>query len=145
MMARETRERLRDQLIRHEGIRLRPYYDTTHHLTVGVGRNIEAVGISKDEALYLLSNDMDTAILRLTFYKWFPDLDEVRQAALVNFMFNVGWKTFEDFTHMIASLERQDYEAAARQMLDSLWAEQVGTRATELSAQLRTGEWQDVA
>ena len=53
------RQLLRSQLERHEGLRLKPYRDTVGKLTVGYGRNLEDVGISRDEADFMLDNDID--------------------------------------------------------------------------------------
>lgn len=136
------RERLRQQLIRHEGVKVRPYYDSKSYLSIGVGRNLETVGISVDEAKYLLGNDIDRAIHALASYAWFPALDAVRQAALVNLMFNIGPKSFAGFKRMIAALQRSDYGTAALEMLDSQWSHEVGSRATELAEQMRSGAWQ---
>ena len=41
---------------------------------------------------------------------------------------------------MWAAIHRRDYNAAADEMLDSKWAEQVKGRATRLSNIMRTGE-----
>ena len=45
-------------LKRHEGLRLKPYQDTIGKLTIGYGRNLDDRGISKEEAEYLLRNDI---------------------------------------------------------------------------------------
>ena len=47
-----------EQLKRHEGIKLTPYKCTSDKLTIGVGRNLEDVGISEQEAEMLLQNDI---------------------------------------------------------------------------------------
>lgn len=46
---------LKEELIRDEGLRLKPYRDTVGKLTIGVGRNLDDVGITKDEAMHLLA------------------------------------------------------------------------------------------
>lgn len=51
-------KRLRDQLIEHEGLKRRPYRCPAGKLTIGIGRNLEANGISEHEALYMLYNDL---------------------------------------------------------------------------------------
>ncbi|HAC30701.1 MAG TPA: lysozyme, partial [Marinobacter hydrocarbonoclasticus] len=53
------RNLLKTQLKRHEGLRLKPYLDTASspRLTIGYGRNLEDVGISRDEADFMLDND----------------------------------------------------------------------------------------
>ena len=47
-------DKLLSDLVRDEGLRLRPYADTVGKTTIGVGRNLTDVGISHDEALALL-------------------------------------------------------------------------------------------
>ena len=42
---------------------------------------------------------------------------------------------------MLAAMEQGDYQTAAKEMLASKWAVQVGRRAVELSKIMQTGEW----
>jgi lysozyme len=130
-----------EQLVRDEGLRLKPYKDSVGKLTIGIGRNLDDVGISHDEALMLLQSDIDraSAWVRSTF-PWSINLDEVRQAALVNMAFNLGSRV-DGFVQFIAKLRAGDYEGAAHEMLNSLWAKQVGPRADRISQQIRTGQW----
>jgi lysozyme len=142
MNAAPDRERLRAQLIRHEAIRLKPYVDTVGKLTIGVGRNLDDVGLSEDEALYLLSNDLDQRIRALiAAYPWFVDLDPARQAVLVDMAF-MGLAKLAGFTRMLAAFARKDYDDAAAEMLHSRWATQVGHRAIDLARQTISGVWQ---
>ena len=67
---------------------------------------------------------------------------EPRQAALINFVFNVGIGTAEKFKNAMEALKQSDYDTAAREFLDSRWAKQVGKRAEQVTEQIRTGEWQ---
>ena len=46
-------------LKRHEGLKIFPYHCSQNKLTLGIGRNLEDNGISKDEAYYLLNNDIE--------------------------------------------------------------------------------------
>lgn len=59
-------EQLKKELIRDEGFRSKPYKCTAGKLTIGVGRNIEDNGITEDEAMYLLENDIASCIKQLT-------------------------------------------------------------------------------
>lgn len=132
---------LEAQLQRHEGIRLKPYTDTTDRLTIGIGRNLTDNGITMTEALFMLRNDIATAAAELEArLPWVADLAPVRQQVLVNMVFNLGWFSFSKFKKMLAELAAKNYEGAAKQMLDSKWAIQVGKRATELAEQMRRGE-----
>jgi len=128
-------------LKRHEGFRKHPYLCTAGKLTVGYGRNLEAVGISEDEATYLLERDVMWAMAHLRREPYWAGLNEPRQAVLINMVFNLGWAGFSKFRRMLDNVRAGDYGSAAEEMLDSTWAEQVKGRARELAAIMRTGEW----
>lgn len=129
-----------EQLTRDEGLRLFPYVDTAGKTSIGVGRNLTDVGISQAESDVLLQNDIASATAKLErLYPWFSALDPVRQAVLINMTFNMG--SISSFPRMLALVQAGDYAGAAAEMLDSLWARQVGDRAQRLSQQMQTGEW----
>ena len=133
-------ESLTDTLIRHEGMRLEPYQDTVGKLTIGVGRNLDDNGISREEALLLLSNDIDQARAELlSCYPWVASLNQTRQDALINMVFNLGMPRFSKFRKMLAAMEEGDFDQAAQEMLDSRWAEQVKGRAIELARRMAMG------
>lgn len=131
---------IEEELIRDEGLKLKPYMCPAGKLTIGIGRNIEDVGISEDEALYLLRNDIENCNTDLTemgfqFYNFSPN----RWRVLVNMRFNLGPNRFRQFKKMIAALRDGDYEKAADEMMDSKWARQVGDRANRLAKMMREG------
>lgn len=134
------RSLLKSQLERHEGLRRKPYRDTVGKLTVGYGRNLEDVGISRDEADFMLDNDIEAVERQLATVDEYQSLVNVRQTVISNMAFNLGFHGLMQFERMWAAIARNDYEAAAREMLDSKWANQVGARAVELSEIMRTGE-----
>ncbi|MBF0424806.1 MAG: glycoside hydrolase family protein [Magnetococcales bacterium] len=129
------------QLVRHEGLRLYPYNDTTGHQTIGVGRNLTDVGISEAEAYVLLRNDIAKVRAGLMAdYRFFATLDEVRQRVLIDMAFNLGRKGLGTFQNFLRAVARGDYADAAQEMLKSRWADQVGKRAHTLSAMMESGE-----
>jgi lysozyme len=131
-----------EQLKRHEGLKLKPYKCTADKLTIGVGRNLEDVGISEEEAEMLLQNDIQRATVQIQReFPWTTELDEVRFAALINFTFNVGIGTVGKFVNAMALLKAGSYDMAADEFLNSRWAKQVGQRAIDVTDQIRTGEW----
>jgi|UniRef100_UPI0040471DBB lysozyme len=131
-----------EQLKRHEGLKLKPYKCTADKLTIGVGRNLEDVGISEEEAEMLLQNDIQRATVQIQReFPWTTELDEVRFAALINFTFNVGIGTVGKFVNAMALLREGSYDMAADEFLNSRWAKQVGQRAIDVTDQIRTGEW----
>jgi lysozyme len=135
-------DHIKQQLIRHEGLRNRPYHDTATppRLTIGVGRNLDDVGVFADEIELMLTNDINRAIKDLTSHiEWWNSLDEARRGILVNMTFNMGISGLLKFQKMLAALQTGDYQKAADEMTDSAWYKQVGVRALELVNQMRTG------
>ena len=131
---------LKDMLIRHEGLRLHPYRDTVGKLTVGVGRNLDDLGITEDEALYLLTNDLDRCYCELDkALPWWRELNEARRAVLLNMCFNLGWPRLSGFKEMMLCLQAGSYARAASEALDSKWARQVGDRALRIAKLIREG------
>lgn len=136
--------RLIETLRRQEGVKNTLYKCTSDKWTIGVGRNLEDVGLSDEEIDYLLENDIErTEELLDEYMDWWRDLDSVRQEAMVNFVFNVGIGTAQKFKKAMAALQEQDYDTAADEMMDSNWSKQVGQRAVEVTEMIRTGEYQD--
>lgn len=126
-----------EMLIRHEGLRLKPYRDSVGKLTIGVGRNLDDCGITSSEARYLLLNDLRTVEVSCTFFPWWKDLDGERKKVILNMMFNLGATRFSKFKKMIEYIAAGEYSQAATEMLNSTWAKQVGSRATELADIMR--------
>ena len=134
---------LERQLIEHEGLMLKPYLDTAHkpRLTIGVGRNLDDVGLrSEAEAIYLLRSDIE-AIWRELTRRWptVASLDEVRRDVCVDMAFNLGVTGFLKFRKTIGYIDDGKYRTASAEMLRSAWADQVGNRAVRLSEMMASG------
>jgi len=125
----------KELLIKHEGIRFTPYKCTAGRLTIGVGRNIEDKGITEQEALYLLDNDIAECTRDLAnnlFKGMFYSFPENIKSVLINMRFQLGYSGFRNFKKMIKAFHDWDFAEAAKQMRDSKWFEQVPKRAKEL-------------
>ena len=154
------REKLKAELVKHEGKRNHVYKDTEGHPTIGVGFNldrgdaktkIEALGLDyakvkagtqdlTDAQVYqLLDGDMDTAIVdSKSVFPKFADLSDVRQRVIADMMFNLGKSKFLGFKKMIEAVNAGDFAKAADEMKDSAWYRQVGQRGKTLEKMLRT-------
>jgi lysozyme len=133
------REKAKALLAKHEGLRTKPYRDSLGILTIGFGRNLEDVGVRVSEAHLMLENDIDDVDLQLRrLIPCYQFLTNARQAVLVDMGF-MGVTKLLQFKKMLGALERGDYQLAAIEILNSKWATQVGTRATELAAIMRAG------
>lgn len=137
-MAKDLANKLLKQ---HEGLKLKAYKDTEGKTTIGFGRNLDQVGISLEEANMLLDNDIDIAEKELRKQAFYKKLNIVRQTAVIDMVFNLGYTKFLGFTKFISYLDQGKYEAASKEMLRSKWAKQVGQRANNLSEMIRTGEY----
>lgn len=154
-MRLESGEKLKYQIKRHEGYSNRPYKDSMGVWTGGWGHNLEVdptgVPDGVDLASWLIPEELAEQWFNKDFNKalfgclekipFFGVLSDVRQAALVNMAFNLGIKGLLKFKLTLGALESGAYYEAARQMIDSHWARQVGVRASELVFQMLTGEW----
>ena len=140
---RVDKGKLIDMLILHEGLELKPYQCTADKTTIGVGRNLQDVGITEDEAKYLLQNDIDRILKEVEHWSFLEKLNEPRQAVILDMVFNMGVTRFNANTWVktFAAIQDEDFDEAANQMLDSKWANQVGQRAIRLSQMMRKGEW----
>ena len=130
-----------DVVKRHEGFRSLPYKDTTDHLTVGYGHNLDEP-MSNELAEIILHYDLTQALRSARSLAYYDSLDQVRKDAILNMIFNLGKTKFLGFKRMNAAFHIGDYSLAATEALDSKWArEDVGQRAVEIANQIRTGEY----
>lgn len=138
-------DHLREQLKRQEGYRFSAYQDTNGYVTIGYGHMIDEKrggGISERVAELLLDDDIYEARKQLDrVYPWANSIKQQRYEVLVNMVFQMGISGFGSFRRMLAHLQKADYAKAADEMLDSKWAKNHPLRATELSQQMRFGEW----
>ena len=148
---------MEQELERDEGLRLSAYKDPAEKLTIGVGRNLDdnplspaellVIGhdcrtqpITKEQALYLLGNDIKATTLCLDrFLPWWANMDEVRKRVLINMCFNLGISRLLQFKETLHWMQLGHYNAAASCMAESKWAAQVGQRAVRLENMMRTG------
>lgn len=131
---------LRAELIRDEGVKLKPYRDTVGKLTIGVGRNLDDVGITQVEAARMLDADIQRTMAALdSALPWWRNLDEVRGRVLVNMAFNLGVAGLLGFKHTLADMQAGNYALTAAGMRASKWARQVGERAERLAVLMERG------
>lgn len=132
---------LKELMIKHEGLKLKPYKDTVGKLTIGVGRNLDDNGISEDEAFKMLENDIYGWVIP-TLKKLFPEFDKFsinRQNALISMMFNLGEVRFRGFKQMIFAIQTGNWNLASEQAVASKWYSQVKNRGIEIAHALLKG------
>lgn len=131
---------MKELLKEQEGLRLTPYKCTAGKLTIGYGYNLEE-GISENVANILFDESLAWVVQATSKLPWFKHLNEWRQGVVENMIFNMGLPRFMKFQRFIKYLEIGDFDKAANEMMDSLWAKQVGIRAEHLSMIMRQGKF----
>lgn len=138
-------QKLYKDIEREEGFVATAYKDHLGYTTIGIGRMIDEKrggGISHEEALYLLRNDVARCITALrNKLEFWDELNEARKAALVHMTFQLGINGFMRFKRMIMRLEQEDYVKASEEALDSKWARSdTPDRARRIASVIRNGE-----
>jgi len=137
----ELTARLSKQLQIEEGVKLQLYHDTKGILTIGVGHNIQANGISPAVAELMLQEDIAANVKFLSAYSWYTALSDVRKAAIIDMSF-MGPERLLHFVLMIHALMRNDWAGAAKEVVDSQWYKDVGaTRAQRVAKMIGTDQW----
>lgn len=155
----EHHETFLRQLMRHEGTRKDKrgrhvaYRCQAGALTIGYGHNLDAnpipgVGegdvLYEDEARELLIADVERFGKDLDKkLPWWRELNEPRQAVLLNMAFNMGVPGLMKFRRTLQAVREQRWDDARTGMMASVWARQVKKRrSSELATQMLTGRWQ---
>ena len=129
----ELEKLLIPHLVHEEGFVPHAYRDHMGYLTIGVGRLIDKEkggGITRDEAEYLLWNDVDKRTAALwDRIPWIKSLDTVRQAVLVAMAFQMGVEGLLGFHQTLKYVQQERWGQAADSMRASLWARQTPARA----------------
>jgi len=130
-----------DNLIKlQEGLRLKPYTDTTGNLSIGYGRNLTRDGISQAEATMMFQDDVASVERELSLNApWYTQLNDARQSVLINITYNEGIGGLMQFKDMLRALEAGNFEEASKQLLDSLADKQLPSRYNKLAYILETG------
>lgn len=130
--------KLAEEITAEENCVLHAYQDHLGFWTLGVGRLIDARkggGISKEEANFLLMNDVQRIVAALDkALPWMKDLSDSQQRALCNMAFQLGVDGLLGFKTTLARLRAGDAQGARQSALQSKWATQTPARAERVTA-----------
>ena len=131
------------QLKVHEGFKAKPYRDSIGIWTIGYGINLEQ-GMTEREAAMILEERVRKLRHRLSMViRPWKQLSPARQDVLVNMAYNLGISGLLRFKKMLKALTAEAYSHAADEMMNSIWAGQVGSapgqRAHVIAEQMRKG------
>ena len=136
-------DKLREQLKIDEGVKYEVYKDHLGYPTFGIGHLVvegdeehgKPVGtpVSEDRVNAVFESDVQKFVSESK--KVFPNLDDLPEEAqqvIVNMCFNMGAPRLSKFKKFIAAVNDGNWSTAAVEMMDSMWATQVGKRAERL-------------
>ncbi len=132
-----------------EGYRLKLYKDSVGKWTIGIGHNIDDLGLSPAIVTAIFAEDVAAVEAMLDkYFAWWRQLDEVRQRVVINLAFNLGPQLGQEETHpgllkwttTMGKIQAHDFAGAADAMLaNGRWVSQVGPRAQRLADRMRKG------
>lgn len=126
-------DKLKQMIVLHEGKKLWPYRCTAGKLTIGIGHNLEAKGISNAVADLMYEEDIKEVIDDLhIIFESFDNLPEQIQLVLADMRFQLGGYGFRKFKKMIKAVNNSNWKEMIVQMKDSRWYKQTRNRAIDL-------------
>ena len=142
-------EQLREELTEDEGCKYEIYLDHLGYPTFGIGHLVrdddpehgEEVGtpVSEDRVIAAFESDIETVLSDCNkLYSDFEDLPEETQLIIANMMFNLGYPRLSAFKGMKRGVDSRNWDAAADEMVDSRWYNQVTNRANRLVERMRS-------
>jgi lysozyme len=135
----------RDMIIRHEGMRTKPYKDSRGLPTIGIGHLIKpgedfSNGLTTDQVYQLFNNDLGHHLNMAKQYPAWGSMDPVRKAAIADMTFNMGMFWKNSWKTLTKQMVAKDYSAAADNIRHTPYAQQVGNRALEVANMIETGK-----
>jgi lysozyme len=149
------------QLLQHEGTRQYSYKDRdgrsigigfnlndkdNQRILADMGYNVQNVIAGKVRLTEPVIRSLyETSVAKATkdANKWIPNLSdqpESVQKAVIDMSFNLGATKLGGFVKTRDAIINKDYKEAAKEMMDSNWAKQVGKRANTLSEMVRSAK-----
>ena len=116
-------DNIKEMLIKNEGLALNVYKCKNNFLSLGVGRNLEANGISEEEAMFMLENDIQRVVANLDkvweVWRTFPPL---AQEVCIDCTFQMGITGWMNFRRTRALMEMGAWLEASEEILRSKYA-----------------------
>lgn len=140
-----------------EGYRAKPYYCSEQYPTIGIGQKIGPKNASlewyqftvpREVALEWLDQgvaEIDHKLLNdIKFIAAYNNCNEDRKAILISMCYQMGVHGAGKFRKMLAAMQAENWQEAAKQALDSKWARQTPKRASRHAKVIETGTMEGV-
>jgi lysozyme len=143
-----NKDKLREELAEDEGCKFEIYLDHLGLPTFGIGHLVkeddpehgQPVGtpVEDERVRQVFALDLAVTIEDCrALYDNFDELPEDCQLIIANMMFNMGRPRLSKFVGMKREVDARRFDAAADEMVDSRWHDQVPNRAKRLVKRMR--------
>lgn len=137
-------EQIKAHLEHEEGRVEYAYQDNLGYWTIGVGRLIDkrkGGRLSDPEIDLLLANDIKAKMQAIEEWPAWQAVkdDPARSAALLSMAFQLGIEGLAEFKNSLQLIANKQWQAAANNLLQSLWAKQTPNRAKRVTQMIATG------
>tara|TARA_B100000424_G_C22785384_1_gene422059 strand:+ start:366 stop:764 length:399 start_codon:yes stop_codon:yes gene_type:complete len=121
-----------------EGFRSKPYRCTENVLTIGYGFAIKDLELDEDICHQILVKKLDDLIDNANDkFPFLLEIPDEKADIVYEMIYQMGLNGVSKFKLMLKALEKQDFEKASAEMLDSLWAKQTPNRALKMSNKMK--------
>lgn len=122
------------------------YKDSRGKWTIGIGvlvdPSVPGAGLRNEEMEFIAANRIRLAKLELEDnLPWYQKLGEVRQMVLVSMVYQMGMVGVLKFKKALAAMNKEDFDTAALEMLNSDWALQTPHRARDMAWMMIEGQF----
>lgn len=125
---------LLESIKHHEGFVEHVYDDSLGIPTIGYGFAIKNLVLDEDIAEEILIRKLEKLQRNANSrFQWLEDMPQEVQEVVLNMCYQLGITGVSKFRKAISALQEGEWQEAADEMLDSLWARQTPNRAEELS------------
>src|SRR5688500_4879867 len=133
-------KKLKSDLERDEDRVKFPYEDSLGNVSIGIGHNLDAKGLSERIIDLIYEEDIDDVLCDLDrAFPWWREQPEPVQRFMANLCFNLGLDKFRKWKPTLKFIEARQYKAAARQFRSNKrYFAQVGDRAERLAKLLES-------
>lgn len=127
---------------KNEGYRQFCYSCSAGKNTIGIGFNLDDVGLSHEESIVILSMRLSKIDNSLhSKFDWYRLLSPVRKAALCDMAYQMGINGLLGFKKSLALMAHGQYQNAAREFCNSRWYDQTPIRADKVCGMIESGEF----
>jgi len=134
-----------DRIKKHEGFIAKVYKDHLGNPTIGYGHLltedddfVEGIIYDKDILEELFNKDFEQAYMGAEYLLTGFQISNIAKGVIIEMVYQLGVGNVSKFKLMLAALKKQDYQEAAKQISNSLFARQTPDRCKELANIMRS-------